>query len=107
MRIIILFISLSFIGIEYSYAQSDSKKKDKKEQKDKNNAKNKSNEKAKKGELVEKSSLEKIPEKSGNTRTFNVFVEGEYFEVGIDEVGGSPVITYAAPAAAPAETAEA
>jgi oxaloacetate decarboxylase alpha subunit/pyruvate carboxylase subunit B len=59
-------------------------------------------EKAKKGELVEKSSLNVIPEKSENTRTFNVFIEGEYFEVGVDEVGGSPVITYAAPAAAPA-----
>jgi oxaloacetate decarboxylase alpha subunit/pyruvate carboxylase subunit B len=58
-------------------------------------------EKAKKGELVEKSSLNVIPEKSENTRTFNVFIEGEYFEVGVDEVGGSPVITYAAPAAAP------
>ncbi|MDA3918479.1 MAG: pyruvate carboxylase subunit B [Deltaproteobacteria bacterium] len=59
-------------------------------------------EKAKKGELVDKSSLIEIPEKSENSRTFNVFVEGEYFEVGVDEVGGSPVITYAAPAAAPA-----
>lgn len=59
-------------------------------------------EKAKKGELVEKSSLVQIPEKSENARTFNVFVEGEYFEVGIDEVGGSPVITYAAPQTAPA-----
>ena len=59
-------------------------------------------EKAKKGELVDKSSLVGIPEKSENTRTFNVFVEGEYFEVGVDEVGGSPVITYAAPQAAPA-----
>ncbi len=59
-------------------------------------------EKAKKGELVEKSSLIDIPEKSENARTFNIFVEGEYFEVGVDEVGGSPVITYAAPQAAPA-----
>ncbi len=61
--------------------------------------------KAKKGELVEKSALSQIPEKSENARTFNVFVEGEYFEVGVDEVGGAPVITYAAPqpvAAAPA-----
>ena len=59
-------------------------------------------EKAKKGELVEKSSLIDIPEKSENARIFNIFVEGEYFEVGVDEVGGSPVITYAAPQAAPA-----
>lgn len=54
--------------------------------------------KLKKGELVEKSKLENVPEKSENARTFNVFVEGEYFEVGVDEVGGAPVITYAAPA---------
>ncbi len=60
-------------------------------------------EKAKKGELVEKSKTKEVPEKSGNIRTFNVFVDGEYFEVGVDEVGGSPVITYAMPApAAPA-----
>jgi pyruvate carboxylase subunit B len=56
--------------------------------------------KAKSGELIEKSTLETIPEKSEYARTFNVFVEGEYFEVGVDEVGGSPVITYAAPAVA-------
>lgn len=58
-------------------------------------------EKAKKGELVEKSSLEEIPEKSEYVRTFNVFVDGECFEVDVDEVGGTPVITHAAPIAAP------
>lgn len=55
--------------------------------------------KAKKGELVEKAKAAAAPAKSENARTFNVYVEGEYFEVGVDEVGGSPVITYAAPAA--------
>ena len=59
-------------------------------------------EKAKKGELVEKSKIKEAPEKSGNIRTFNVFVDGDYFEVGVDEVGGSPVITYAMPVPAPA-----
>ncbi|NOX34000.1 MAG: pyruvate carboxylase subunit B [Deltaproteobacteria bacterium] len=58
---------------------------------------NKMIEKLRKGELVEKINPESIPEKSENARTFNVFVEGEYFEVGVDEVGGAPVITYAAP----------
>ncbi|WP_299983677.1 pyruvate carboxylase subunit B, partial [Desulfobacula sp.] len=58
-------------------------------------------EKAKKGELIEKAKLESAPEKSEHARIFNVFVEGEYFEVGVDEVGGTPVITYAT-AAAPA-----
>ncbi|MBF0413095.1 MAG: pyruvate carboxylase subunit B [Desulfamplus sp.] len=65
--------------------------------------------KAKAGELVEKSALDaavaaasnkakpasEAPAKTAALRTFNVFVEGEYFEVGVDEVGGSPVIAYA------------
>ena len=55
--------------------------------------------KAKAGELIEKITADNIPEKSEYARTFNVFVEGEYFEVGVDEVGGAPVITYAAPVA--------
>jgi oxaloacetate decarboxylase alpha subunit/pyruvate carboxylase subunit B len=45
------------------------------------------------GELVEKPAKE-APEKSASARTFNVFVDGEYFEVGVDEVGGSPVLSY-------------
>lgn len=70
--------------------------------------------KAKAGLLLEKKE-KAAPEKSGNARTFNVFVDDEYFEVAVDEVGGSPVINYvqpmamgtqrppmAAPAAAPA-----
>ncbi|MBF0202916.1 MAG: hypothetical protein HQK67_01090, partial [Desulfamplus sp.] len=35
------------------------------------------------------------PSKTESLRTFNVFVDGEYFEVGVDEVGGSPMIAYA------------
>jgi oxaloacetate decarboxylase alpha subunit/pyruvate carboxylase subunit B len=64
--------------------------------------------KAKAGELVEKKA--DAPAKGENTRTFNVFVDNEYFEVGVDEVGGSPILKYAqqiqlsggTPAAAPA-----
>lgn len=62
--------------------------------------------KAKQGLLVEKP--EKLaPAKSENARTFNVFVDGDYFEVGVDEVGESPIISYlhqlpAMPAGAPA-----
>ncbi len=64
--------------------------------------------KAKAGELVEKKQA--APAKGENLRTFNVFVDNEYFEVGVDEVGGSPVLQYAQqiqftggmPAAAPA-----
>ena len=63
--------------------------------------------KARKGELVEKAKLENIPNKSDHTRTFNVFVEGEYFEVGVDEVGGPPVITYAAAVPPPVTAAPA
>ncbi len=64
-------------------------------------------EKAKKGELIEKTCLDCAPLKSESIRTFNVFVEDEYFEVGVDEIGGAPVIAYAAPAtpAAPAQPA--
>ncbi|MBF0389600.1 MAG: pyruvate carboxylase subunit B [Desulfamplus sp.] len=56
--------------------------------------------KAKAGELVEKTAViaddnRVKPDKTANLRTFNVFVDGEYFEVGVDEVGGSPVISYA------------
>lgn len=59
-------------------------------------------EKAKKGLVVEKAKLEKMPEKSDGKRTFNVFVEDEYYKVEVDEVGGPPVIRYAQPLAAPA-----
>jgi len=68
--------------------------------------------KAKGGELVEKSALDAAlasgreqagksskssgepPAKTEALRTFNVFVDGEHFEVGVDEVGGAPVIAY-------------
>ena len=55
--------------------------------------------KAKTGLLVEKASKDS-PEKSENTRTFNVFVDDDYFEVAVDEVGGSPVVSYVQPMAA-------
>ncbi|MCK5784135.1 MAG: pyruvate carboxylase subunit B [Desulfobacterales bacterium] len=54
--------------------------------------------KFKAGELVEKSPQD-APEKGENTRTFNVFIEDEYFEVSVDEPGGQPIITYAQPPA--------
>jgi len=55
--------------------------------------------KAKAGLLVEKA-VKDAPEKGEGVRTFNVFVDGEYFEVAVDEVGGSPVISYVQPMAA-------
>ncbi len=54
--------------------------------------------KAKAGELVERKSTQDLPEKTDCLRTFNVFVDEECFEVGVDEVGGAPVIAYAQPA---------
>jgi pyruvate carboxylase subunit B len=49
--------------------------------------------KAKQGLLVEKPS-KSAPEKSDDLRTFNVFVDDEYFEVGVDALGESPAINY-------------
>ncbi|GBC62452.1 carboxylase [Desulfonema ishimotonii] len=65
--------------------------------------------KAKAGLLVEKPGKEDVPEKGEATRTFNVFVDGDYFEVEVDEPGGAPVIAYQAPAAGavPAPAADA
>ncbi|MBI9088024.1 MAG: pyruvate carboxylase subunit B [Desulfobacterium sp.] len=56
--------------------------------------------KAKAGELVESKLNGESPEKTECLRTFNVFVDDECFEVGVDEVGGAPVIAYAQPAQA-------
>ena len=51
------------------------------------------------GQLVEKS--KDAPAKSENARTFNVFVDNDYFEVNVDPVGGPPVINIAQAAMAP------
>jgi len=48
---------------------------------------------AKLGHLVRKIEKE-APSKTDALRTFNVFVDDEYFEVGVEEPGGSPVISY-------------
>lgn len=57
--------------------------------------------KAKAGLLVEKVEKE-APAKGPEVRTFNVFVDGEYFEVEVEQVGGAPIITSITPAAQPA-----
>ena len=57
--------------------------------------------KAKAGLLVEKPQ-KKAPAPSENLRKFNVFVDGDYFEVGVDAVGGAPMVTTLRPMAAPA-----
>ena len=48
---------------------------------------------AKLGKLVRKVEKE-APPKTDALRTFNVFVDDEYFEVGVEEPGGSPMISY-------------
>ncbi|MGB5747097.1 MAG: pyruvate carboxylase subunit B [Desulfobacterales bacterium] len=73
--------------------------------------------KAKAGQLFEKPA-KAAPAKGENLRTFNVFVDDDYFEVGVDAIDGAPMINYvqpmpgmapaySAPAAAPAATAAA
>jgi oxaloacetate decarboxylase alpha subunit/pyruvate carboxylase subunit B len=52
--------------------------------------------KAKAGELVEKST-KAAPPKGENLRTFNVFVDDDYFEVGVDSLDGAPMINYVQP----------
>jgi len=61
--------------------------------------------KAKAGKLSEKPE-KVVPEKGPGVRTFNVFVEGEYYEVDVEAVGGSPAITVSprASAVAPSTT---
>jgi len=49
--------------------------------------------KAKAGELVEKPSKD-VPEKGDNLRTFNVFVDDSYYEVGVESVDGAPMVSY-------------
>ncbi len=53
--------------------------------------------KAKAGKLVEREEKE-LPEKSEYARTFNVFVDDEFYEVSVDEPDGPPMVTYAPPA---------
>ncbi|MDP3478288.1 MAG: pyruvate carboxylase subunit B [Desulfoprunum sp.] len=58
--------------------------------------------KAKAGQLIERKS--DTPAKSPRARTFNVFVDNEFFNVEVDPVGGAPVIS-GQPAPAPAVSA--
>lgn len=48
--------------------------------------------KAKAGELLEKP--QKVPPEGAQIRKYNVYVDNEYFEVGVEQVGGSPAISY-------------
>ena len=48
-------------------------------------------ERAKSGMLMEREEGE-VPEKGPGLRSFNVFVEGQYYNVGVEEAGGKPRI---------------
>jgi len=61
--------------------------------------------KAKAGLLVEKVKKE-APAKGPGIRKFNVFVDGEYFEVEVEEVGGVPSAVTVAPATQPTPVAK-
>jgi len=52
------------------------------------------------GDLVEKPA-KAAPPMGPNARTFKVLVDGEYFEVAVEQSGGAPVVTAVAPVAAP------
>ena len=58
-------------------------------------------EKAKKG-LVSETTTKEAPEKGDDVRTFNVYVDGEYYKVEVEQVGGQPVVSSIAPAGQPA-----
>ncbi len=68
-----------------------------------------SDEKQVKNKTAAKNPKKEVPPKSENVRTFNVFVDGEYFKVEVDAIGGPPVVRYVQPppvqAAAPAAPA--
>ena len=57
--------------------------------------------KAKAGLLVEKPKKE-VPPKGDGARQFNVFVDGDFFSVEVEAIGGAPMITGITPMAAPA-----
>ncbi|MBW1650323.1 MAG: pyruvate carboxylase subunit B [Deltaproteobacteria bacterium] len=55
--------------------------------------------KAKAGLLVEKKEMKEYQEECENLREFKVFVDDDYFKVGVEEIGGAPVVSYVQPAA--------
>jgi pyruvate carboxylase subunit B len=57
-------------------------------------------EKAKKG-LVQEKPAKEAPAKGEGAMSFNVFVDGEYFQVEVEAAGGQPVLSSVTPAAAP------
>jgi len=52
--------------------------------------------KARAGKLVEKVEKE-VPPKGENLRRFKVFVDDDYYEVGVEEIGGTPIVNYVQP----------
>jgi len=62
--------------------------------------------KAKAGLLMEKP-VKEAPPKGHGLRTFSVFVDGEYFEVGVEQLNGGPVVSSINPVPQPVEAATA
>jgi len=62
--------------------------------------------KLKAGKLIEKPE-KAAPEKSEDIRSFNVFVDGDYFKVEVEEPGGRPVVRQVRPQAAAKSEAKA
>ncbi|MBC8246804.1 MAG: pyruvate carboxylase subunit B, partial [Deltaproteobacteria bacterium] len=58
--------------------------------------------KAKAGKLMEVIDND-VPDKGPGLRTFNVFVDNEYFEVGVEEAGGASAVSYVKQRSAPVE----
>jgi len=61
---------------------------------------------ARQGKVVEKDET-KVPQLGPATRTFNVLVDQEYYQVAVEEVGGKPVVTSIHPQARVAATSAA
>jgi pyruvate carboxylase subunit B len=59
--------------------------------------------KALSGELTQKAQKQ-APPKGPNARLYRVYVDGEYFEVEVESVGGAPVVTGVAPGGQPASS---
>ncbi|MGD8250879.1 MAG: pyruvate carboxylase subunit B, partial [Desulfobacterales bacterium] len=46
------------------------------------------------GNVVEKAKIDSQPEKSDHFRRFNVFIDDDCYEVGVDSIDGAPMVSY-------------
>jgi oxaloacetate decarboxylase alpha subunit/pyruvate carboxylase subunit B len=60
------------------------------------------------GNVVERAKIDSQPEKSDHFRRFNVFIDDDCYEVGVDSIDGAPMVSYVqAPAQGPSMPAPA